>query len=180
MKNWFKFLLPVTIVLAALVLGQKILNIKNKQPIKSQYFKEISNIKEWSVSKIVIKDGKGELTISKNGPDWFLNDGKKADASKISQLLMALLNPDNNYELISQDPLRSGDFGLASTSATLKNLSLSNSNQTLLSVKIGDDSYPGTFIQIENRPEVYLTSQSLSTLISSDPKKYLETPKLTK
>lgn len=179
MKNWFKILLPLVIVLSGLVLAQKIVANKKNQPVKSPYNSSVSGIKKENVTKIIIKDSKGEITLNKNGQDWQIG-GKKADNSKIDQVFAIILDQSNNYELVSQNPDRALEFGLATGSATVKNLTLNDENKILLSVRVGSDSYPGTFIQVEGKPEIYLTSQSLNSLISSDPQNYLEFPKPAK
>lgn len=180
MKNWSKILLPLTITLAAILFAQKIYNSKNSQPILPSYNQRVLNIKAASIDRITLTDKNGQLILNKNPEGWWLNN-KKADAARVQELLSIILGPtDIDYELISQNLDRSAEFGLATTSATIKKLTFSKQNQPLLTVRIGNESYPGTFVQIENEANVYLTRQSLGSLISSDPQNFYEKSKPTK
>lgn len=173
MKNWIKFLLPIAIVLAGILVGQKVLqNKQNKTPM-SGYLTTVIGISKDTVDGLVISDGKGVLSFNKQEGIWKLEE-RKADQEKISNIISILLDTDGtNYDLISQNPNRFDDLNVSSTSS---NISLKSGEKEKLTVIVGNASYPGNFIRPSKENNVYLTSKSLSSISTTDKQSYLEKP----
>lgn len=167
MRNWFKIFLPLAVVLIGIVIAQKINSSRLRQIPQSLYLQKVSKINETAIDRVSLKDKNGELVLIKNGEDWLVNN-KKVDGNKVKQILDIILDREGyNYDLISQNLNRAEEFGLATTSA--RRVVLNSGSDEVLAVSVGLDSYPGTFIKIGNATEVYLTRQSLGSLINSDP-----------
>lgn len=173
MKNWIKVLLPIAIILAGILTGQKVLqNKQNKTPI-SGYLTTVAGISKDTVDGLVISDGKGVLSFNKQEGIWKL-EGKKADQEKVSNIISILLDTDGtNYDLISQNPNRFNDLNVSSTSA---NVSLMSGENEKLTIVVGSASYPGNFIRPIKENNVYLTSKSLGSISTTDKQSYLEQP----
>lgn len=171
MKNWVKFLLPIAIILAGILVGQKVFQNKQNKTVMSGYITTVAGISKDTVDGLVISDEKGLITFYKQEGIWKL-DEKKADQEKINNIISILLDTDGtNYDLISQNPDRFNDFNVSSTSA---NVSLSSSGKEKLTIIVGNASYPGNFIRPAKENNVYLTKKSLGSISTSDKQSYLE------
>lgn len=123
----------------------------------SPYKEKISGVKRVSVQTIAISKGTDTVTLAKEQDVWRAN-GKKADKSKIDELLTLLL-PETSPEIVAQTDKRHKEFELTSDLATKITL---NDNTKLL---LGKSSYPSIYARFDGQNDVF--SLKGSALISA-------------
>ncbi|MCL5004320.1 MAG: DUF4340 domain-containing protein [Patescibacteria group bacterium] len=176
MKNWGRFLLPLIIILAAILAAQQIYHYKFETKASSGYNQATADFKTGDIDQIEIKDSQSNLKLNHNDAPWTVLD-KPADEIKINQLLTAFFPKNNQYELVSGNPGKLSQFGL--DSANVKTIVFHFKSGRSFTVLSGNYSTPGNFLKIDGDNRVYLSDQSLSSLISTDPQSYFNKRLLT-
>ncbi|GAB4284082.1 MAG: hypothetical protein Kow0029_30510 [Candidatus Rifleibacteriota bacterium] len=131
MRNPKLLIIAVVLIIVALLLNQSSRKSGSNDPLIGKELVSATEIDQ--IREIAIKTAQGKLLVKHDQKKWRLPDehGLKADKNRIEELFQRL-NNTKIIELVSNNPQRHGDLGVASTASDAP---ITNPDSTLISLK---------------------------------------------
>ncbi len=159
MQNKTLWLLGTILAILTLFWGVKTYLPKYNKP-SSPYAEKVKPYDKSSVRSIVIKNSECSVELKKEGEDWKVN-GKKADKSKIDDLVNQLI-PPIFPDIIAKTDKRYHEFNLTSDKA------IRITFDDKLTWFIGKSTGSNVYVRFDGDNTVYLLKSGISSNFSTD------------